>query len=370
MSSLGTGARTGHRPRHRLHSPGPDILTSLPRRTTSRPQRLTRDIRRPYRTAARAARRLLNRLRFLNSSRRVRRPLPGPFYLTNFSNSAARNGGSGARRVSRPARCSFSRAVSRTVLSRAVISRATRHRALDRAVVRCEGVFPRTADGAPLGDGPAQRRPRRVTRPGLGLRGLVDWCAVRARCVRRLRRPSGLRVHPPILTVPRRLQRPPHHVRGALLQRGALRLRRVIGRLLRCVPRRGSMRLGPFFRRGLRRLLCPVPQRLRPFPRRRLVRPLLVLRQRHHLTHPTNLFGATIHPHTHTPPHTPHHSDLRNDTRSDRSRSDSSVNDDSPEPRIASANARLDSSISAMRSSTVPSVMRRWTWTGWVWPMR
>lgn len=68
-------------------------------------------------------------------------------------------------------------------------------------------------------------------------------------------------------------------------------------------------------------------------------------------------------------PH-PAHDSLRSDTRSDSSRAVSSVRADSPEPRIASAKARLDSSISAMRSSTVPSVMRRWTWTGWVWPMR
>lgn len=64
------------------------------------------------------------------------------------------------------------------------------------------------------------------------------------------------------------------------------------------------------------------------------------------------------------------HDDLRRDTRSDSSRSVSSVREDSPEPRIASARARLDWSISAMRSSTVPSVMRRCTCTGWVWPMR
>lgn len=72
----------------------------------------------------------------------------------------------------------------------------------------------------------------------------------------------------------------------------------------------------------------------------------------------------------HPAPLHPHHDVLRNDTRSASSRSVSSVRDDSPEPRIASANARLDSSMSAMRSSTVPSVMRRWTCTGWVWPMR
>ncbi|SDN21532.1 hypothetical protein SAMN04487981_10497 [Streptomyces sp. cf386] len=72
-----------------------------------------------------------------------------------------------------------------------------------------------------------------------------------------------------------------------------------------------------------------------------------------------------------TPPLThPAHDSLRSETRSDSSRAVSSVRADSPEPRIASARARLDSSISAMRSSTVPSVMRRWTWTGWVWPMR
>lgn len=64
------------------------------------------------------------------------------------------------------------------------------------------------------------------------------------------------------------------------------------------------------------------------------------------------------------------HDILRSDTRSASSRSDSSVRADSPEPRIASASARLDSSIRAMRSSTVPSVTRRWTWTGWVCPMR
>lgn len=66
----------------------------------------------------------------------------------------------------------------------------------------------------------------------------------------------------------------------------------------------------------------------------------------------------------------PRHDSLLSDTRSDSSWSVSSVRADSPEPRIASARARLNSSISAMRSSTVPSVMRRWTWTGWVWPMR
>ncbi|CAM5511218.1 hypothetical protein SHIRM173S_11237 [Streptomyces hirsutus] len=64
------------------------------------------------------------------------------------------------------------------------------------------------------------------------------------------------------------------------------------------------------------------------------------------------------------------HDVLRRETRSDSSRSVSSVRADSPEPRIASARARLASSISAMRSSIVPSVIRRWTWTGWVWPMR
>lgn len=64
------------------------------------------------------------------------------------------------------------------------------------------------------------------------------------------------------------------------------------------------------------------------------------------------------------------HVSLRRDTRSESSRSVSSVRADSPEPRMASARARLASSISAMRSSTVPSVIRRWTWTGWVWPMR
>ncbi len=64
------------------------------------------------------------------------------------------------------------------------------------------------------------------------------------------------------------------------------------------------------------------------------------------------------------------HDGLRRDTRSDSSRAVSSVRADSPEPRIASARARLDWSISAIRSSTVPSVMRRCTWTGWVWPMR
>ncbi len=65
-----------------------------------------------------------------------------------------------------------------------------------------------------------------------------------------------------------------------------------------------------------------------------------------------------------------HHTAPRRETRSDSARSVSSVKDDSPEVRIASARARLDSSISAMRSSTVPSVIRRCTWTGWVWPMR
>ncbi len=64
------------------------------------------------------------------------------------------------------------------------------------------------------------------------------------------------------------------------------------------------------------------------------------------------------------------HDVLRRETRSDSSRSVSSVRADSPEPRMASARARLAWSISAIRSSTVPSVMRRWTWTGWVWPMR
>lgn len=64
------------------------------------------------------------------------------------------------------------------------------------------------------------------------------------------------------------------------------------------------------------------------------------------------------------------HGVLRRETRSDSSRSVSSVSAASPEPRTASASARLAVSISAMRSSTVPSVTRRWTWTGWVWPMR
>ncbi len=64
------------------------------------------------------------------------------------------------------------------------------------------------------------------------------------------------------------------------------------------------------------------------------------------------------------------HDVLRSETRSDSSRSVSSVRADSPEPRMASARARLAASISAMRSSTVPSVTRRWTWTGWVCPMR
>ncbi|GAQ50772.1 hypothetical protein a10_00551 [Streptomyces acidiscabies] len=55
----------------------------------------------------------------------------------------------------------------------------------------------------------------------------------------------------------------------------------------------------------------------------------------------------------------PHHPSLRNDTRSDSSRSVSSVSAASPPPRIESASARLLSSISAIRSSTVPSVMSR-----------
>ncbi len=64
------------------------------------------------------------------------------------------------------------------------------------------------------------------------------------------------------------------------------------------------------------------------------------------------------------------HDGLRRDTRSDSSRAVSSVSADSPEPRTASASARLERSMSAMRSSTVPSVISRCTWTGWVWPMR
>lgn len=65
-----------------------------------------------------------------------------------------------------------------------------------------------------------------------------------------------------------------------------------------------------------------------------------------------------------------HQASLRSETRSDSSRSVSSVSADSPPPRIASARARFAASISAMRSSTVPSVIRRCTCTGWVWPMR
>lgn len=64
------------------------------------------------------------------------------------------------------------------------------------------------------------------------------------------------------------------------------------------------------------------------------------------------------------------HGVLRRETRSESSRSVSSVRAASPEPRMASARARFAASISAIRSSTVPSVTRRWTCTGWVWPMR
>lgn len=64
------------------------------------------------------------------------------------------------------------------------------------------------------------------------------------------------------------------------------------------------------------------------------------------------------------------HAALRRETRSVSSRSVSSVRAPSPEPRTASARARLAVSSSAMRSSTVPSVMSRWTWTGRVCPIR
>ncbi len=64
------------------------------------------------------------------------------------------------------------------------------------------------------------------------------------------------------------------------------------------------------------------------------------------------------------------HEGLRRETRSASSRSVSSVRAASPEPRTASARARLAASMSAILSSTVPSAISRWTWTGWVWPMR
>lgn len=64
------------------------------------------------------------------------------------------------------------------------------------------------------------------------------------------------------------------------------------------------------------------------------------------------------------------HDGLRRETRSARSRSLSSVSAVSPAPSTASARARLATSISPIRSSTVPSAISRCTWTGWVWPMR
>ncbi len=57
-------------------------------------------------------------------------------------------------------------------------------------------------------------------------------------------------------------------------------------------------------------------------------------------------------------------------TNSASSASLSSVNALSPPPKTASARALLVWRSSAMRSSTVPSAIKRWTWTGWVWPMR
>ena len=57
-------------------------------------------------------------------------------------------------------------------------------------------------------------------------------------------------------------------------------------------------------------------------------------------------------------------------TRSRSSASDSSVRAASPRPSTASARLRLRCSSSAIRSSMVPSVTRRCTWTGRVWPIR
>lgn len=65
-----------------------------------------------------------------------------------------------------------------------------------------------------------------------------------------------------------------------------------------------------------------------------------------------------------------HRSLPRSATRSASSASVSSVSAASPDPSTASANCCLRESISAIRSSIVPSVMNRWTCTGWVCPMR
>ncbi len=210
-----------------------------------------------------------------------------------------------------------------------------------------------------------QRLPGHVTRPSGGLWGcpspgrLPGPCCTRTRSRTRASLIPGLGLGPVPVAFPRRPQRPAGRVGGT----GPGAVIRSVRALATC-RNRSRVGIRPVGRRDLFALLPKTPQLLR-VPHRR----------RHPGREPSGLVpGPHVLPgtplRTLRRPRSPTHASLRNDTRSVSSRSPSSVRAASPEPRTASERARFDSSISAMRSSTVPSVMRRCTWTGWVCPMR
>lgn len=221
--------------------------------------------------------------------------------------------------------------------------------------------------GHPGPRSPPQRLPGHITRPSGGLWGRPSPGRLPGPCCTRTRRGAraplipglGPGLGPVPVAFPRRPQRPAGRVGGT----GPGAVIRPVRALGTCLDR-SRVGIRPVGRRDPFALHPKAPLFLR------------VPRRRRHPGRSTS--GLVLGPHVlpGTPPRTlrrprsPAHAGLRNDTRSVSSRSPSSVRAASPEPRTASERARLDSSISAMRSSTVPSVMRRCTWTGWVCPMR